>query len=122
MPAAKEIKSKEKRESGKKSRFSMVHRLIMGELVSYEFFFRYWVYVLVIVFIFIAYISSRYQVQSRMAEIIKLKTELANVRTEKVKASATYNSFIREPEMRQRLQKANINLQVPDQPPYVLKK
>lgn len=113
-------KTKDKKSAPKKknSVLSFFRRIWLGEIISYEFFFKYWKYVAIIVLVFIVYISSRYEVRNRMDRIIKLKTELANARTEKVKASATYNSLIREQEMRQRLRNANINLQIPDQPPY----
>ena len=111
-------KGKKSSPKKKNSILSFFRKIWLGEIISYEFFFKHWKYVAIIVFVFIAYISSRYEVRSRMDRIIKLKTELANARTEKVKASATYNSLIREQEMRQRLRNANINLQVPDQPPY----
>lgn len=116
----KEKKQKKSAPKKKNSVLSFFRRIWLGEIISYEFFLKYWKYVVIIVFVFIIYISSRYEVRTRMDHIIKLKTELANARTEKVKASATYNSLIREQEMRQRLRKANINLQVPDQPPYKL--
>lgn len=112
------VKNKKTSPKKKNSVISFFRRIWLGEIISYEFFFKYWKYVAIIVLVFIVYISSRYEVRSRMDRIIRLKTELANARTEKVKASATYNSLIREQEMRHRLRNANINLQIPDQPPY----
>ncbi|MCH5215374.1 MAG: hypothetical protein J1F10_00425 [Muribaculaceae bacterium] len=114
----KQNKKEKKVPAKKKKKLSFIRRIWLGEIISYQFFFKYWKYVAIIVLVFVVYTSSRYEVRDRMDRIIKLKNELANARTEKVKASANYNSLIREQEMRNRLKNADINLQVPDQPPY----
>ena len=93
-----------------------------GELISSSVYKRNWVLVVIFVFIMVIYISSRYRVQTQVATIIKLKKELANAETDKVRVSAFYNSNIREPMMRARADSAGLNLIMPDQPPYNLTK
>lgn len=97
-------------------------KVLQGEIVSYKFFVKNWVYCFIFMAIFIVYISSRYKVQTQLQTIESLKKDLANAVTDKVRVSAFYNSNIREPKMRERADSAKLNLIMPDQPPYNLKK
>lgn len=101
---------------------NIFQRILNGKLVSYRFFTRNWVYITIFVGIFIVYISSRYRVQTQLAEIMKLEMDLNNAETEKVKASAIYNSSIREPEMRRLIDSMKLELAMPERPPYDLRK
>lgn len=99
---------------------SWFRRAYMGEFINYTFFMRNKVNIFLLILLCCLYTASRYKVQSRLSQIITLKTELAKARTEKVKASAAYNSLIREPEMRERIKQAGLDLQMPDEPHYRL--
>jgi len=92
-----------------------------GRFFSLEFFKRYWVYVVFVVVMALAYIANKFVCQSSMQEVITLKTDLANAQTDLVNASAAYNSMIRESEMTKLMREKNLGLTAPKEPPYELK-
>ena len=107
----------------KKEGFSImgiINQILSGKVISYKFFKRNWGYIVILLTILIVYISSRYRVQTQLATIISLRDDLNNAKTEEVKASAEYNSNIREPQMRERIDAMNLGLTMPEKPPYVL--
>ncbi|MBR2083790.1 MAG: hypothetical protein IJ879_04075 [Muribaculaceae bacterium] len=95
--------------------------IIQGRLFSLEFFKRYWFYVVFVVAMALAYIANKFLFQSSMQEVMKLKVELDDSRTDLVKSSAAYNSMIRESEMTRLMQERHLGLSTPDEPPYELK-
>jgi len=107
--------------NNKNSRGNRVGKnIVQGRLFSLNFFKRYGVYVVGIILMFLAYISNKFEYQSRMQEVMNLKTELANAQTDCVNASANYNSMIRESQMKQLVRYHHIDLTAPEQPPYRL--
>lgn len=95
--------------------------IIQGRIFSLEFFKRNWVYVVFVMAMALAYIGNKFACQSSIQELIALKTDLANAQTDLVKASADYNSMIRESEMVKRMRSRNLGLTAPLDPPYELK-
>ena len=69
---------------------------------------------------FIIYISFKFDVQLKIAQIIHLSEELANAKTNMVNASSEYSSKIRESELTQKLDTLHLYLKVAEQPPYYL--
>ena len=92
----------------------IINQILSGKVISYKFFKRNWGYIVILLTILIVYISSRYRVQTQLATIISLRDDLNNAKTEKVKASAEYNSNIREPQMRERIDAMNLGLTMPE--------
>ena len=95
--------------------------ILQGHIFSLEFFKRNWVYVVFVVAMALAYIGNKFACQRSIQELLSLKTELANAQTDLVKASAEYNSMIRESEMVRRMKERNLGLSAPQDPPYELK-
>lgn len=95
--------------------------IIQGRFFSLDFFKRNAVYIIALVVMTLAYIANKFVCQSSMQEVMTLKTELANSQTDLVKASADYNSMIRESEMVKRMRSRNLGLTAPLDPPYELK-
>ncbi len=99
----------------------LLRDLLHGRLFfSYDFFSRYWFYVVLITVLIVAYISMKYDTQNKMNELQRLEVDLNNAKTDCVEASARYNSRIRESQMVDMVDTMHINLTAPDQPPYRL--
>jgi len=100
---------------------ALLRELMRGRLfLSFDFFRRYWFYVVMVTIMALAYISLKYDTQNKMSELRRLKVELNNAKTDCVDASARYNSKIRESQMTQMLDTMHIDLAAPEQPPYKL--
>jgi len=104
-----------------KSRKKAGKDFVQGRIFSLEFFKRYWFYVVFVVAMALAYIANKFLFQSSMQEVITLKAELDDSRTDLVKASADYNSLIRESEMTKLMHQHHLGLSAPLEPPYELK-
>ena len=94
--------------------------ILQGRIFSLEFFKRNWIYVVFVVAMALAYIGNKFACQSSIQELMSLKTDLANAQTDLVKASADYNSMIRESEMVKLMRNRNLGLTAPEDPPHVL--
>ena len=95
--------------------------ILQGRIFSLEFFKRNWVYVVFVVAMALAYIGNKFACQSSIQELLTLNTDLANAQTDLVKASADYNSMIRESEMVKLMNARHLGLSAPEDPPYELK-
>lgn len=118
-------KKKKKKTPGTAARkvtpLSLLSELMHGRLFfSYDFFSRYWFYVVLITVLIVAYISMKYDTQNKMNELQRLEVDLNNAKTDCVEASARYNSRIRESQMVDMVDTMHIDLSAPDQPPYRL--
>ena len=96
--------------SGKKKRSSKTSQTMNSIIVGRSFlsldFFR----------------RNKFECQSKMQEVMTLKTELDNAKTDCVNASAKYNSMIRESQMKAYVDTMHIDLSNPERPPYYLSK
>ncbi len=93
-----------------------------GRILSLELFRRNFLYIIVIVGMLLMYIGNKFECQSKMEQVMALKKELDNAKTDCVNASARYNSKIRESQMKALVDTMHIDLTAPDQPPYHLSK
>lgn len=93
-----------------------------GRILSLELFRRNFLFIIVAVGMMLMYIGNKFECQSKMLEVMKLKTELENAKTDCVNASARYNSMIRESQMKAYVDTMHIDLTNPQQPPYYLTK
>lgn len=94
---------------------------LQGRMLSLEFFKRNWVYAVFIVAMALAYIGNKFACQRSIQELLSLKTDLANAQSDLVKASADYNSMIRESKMVELMNEKHLGLTAPLDPPYQLK-
>ena len=98
----------------------MLKRIYRGQWLSVKDYKRNIIGVVVVVAMFIIYISFKFDVQLKIAQIIHLSEELANAKTNMVNASSEYSSKIRESELTQKLDTLHLYLKVAEQPPYYL--
>lgn len=97
-----------------------LRHFLFGDVVSSQFFLRNKITVVIIVFLFIMYITFKYECQTQMERIAKLQTELTIVKSESIRERSTYKSRTRESTMQQRVDSLHLNLKPQSQPPFVL--
>lgn len=85
-----------------------------------QWFGKHWVVTSLLLVISVIYISAKYSCQLMKADIIDLKSDLNNAKTDCVKFSAEYKSLIREARMKARIDSAHLDLEQSDQPPFKL--
>lgn len=90
---------------------SLLKRIYRGQWLSVKDYKRNIIGVVVVVAMFIIYISFKFDVQMKIAQIIHLSEVLANAKTNMVNASSEYSSKIRESEL---TQKARHSSHVPE--------
>ena len=109
--------SKKNGKTGKK----MVKQVVQGRsFLSFDFFKHNWIYIVAGTAMMLMYISNKYVCQNYMRDVMNLKVELENAKTDCVNASAKYNSMIRESQMTAFVDTMHIDLSAPEQPPYQL--
>lgn len=100
---------------------TIVQRTLQGRLfLTLDFFKRNWFYILAATLMMLMYISNKYECQSSLAEVGRLKVELNNAKTDCVDASSKYNSKILESNMQVLVDTMRLDITAPDQPPYQL--
>ena len=99
---------------------NLLWRIVHGQWLSVKNYKRNLTSVVIVVMLFLIYISFKFDVQMKIAEIIHLGDELANAKTNMVSASSDYSSRIRESELTQKLDTLHLYLKVAEQPPYHL--
>ena len=109
----------------RKRRNSKAQKAVKGVIqgrsfLSWDFFKRNAVYIIAATVMMLMYISNKFVCQNYMQQVINLKLELENAKTDCVNASANYNSQIRESRMITFVDTFNIHLTAPEQPPYHL--
>lgn len=114
--------------SGRSSRVDGEMRLgclglvLQGKWLSWETYKHNMAGIVIVVGLFVVYITFKFDVQMKITEIDRLNNDLANARTEMVTLSAKYRSQIRESEMIEQLDTLHLNLRTAEQPPYYLDK
>lgn len=99
---------------------SLWKRLRHGQWLSVGDYKRNITGVVIVVTLLLIFISFKFDIQMKIAEIIQLKDQLANAKTNMVSASAAYGSQIRESELTERLDTLHLYLRAAEQPPYYL--
>lgn len=97
-------------------------RLLQGKWLSWKAYKHNMAGIVIVVGLFVVYITFKYDVQLKISEIDRLSNDLLNARTEMVTLSAKYRSQIRESEMTQQLDTLHLDLKAAEQPPYYLDK
>ncbi|MBQ0114321.1 MAG: hypothetical protein KBT10_00360 [Bacteroidales bacterium] len=87
---------------------------------SLEFFKSYAIYIIIAIVMLLMNISNKYTYENYCHELMKLKIELGNAKTDLVNSSAKYNSMIRESHMKEYIDTMRIDLTNPEEPPYQL--
>lgn len=111
--------AKEKKNSGNNN--GLLKRWIQGRsFLTLDFFRRNIFYIFGFTAFVMMHISKKYEYQECLQEVINLQSELNDVKTDCVNASAQFNSKIRESEMKHLIDTCHIDLLTPDQPPFKL--
>ena len=99
----------------------IVRNVVQGRIfLTLNFFKKNWVYALAFIVLMLMYISNKYMCQNHLQQVMQLRLELDNARTDCVTARAKYNSMIRESQMKNLVDTMHLGLTSPDQPPYKL--
>ena len=110
----------QKKKRGNKASETMGGLLLGRSFLSLDFFRRNVLFIVFITGLMLMYIGNKFECQSKMQEVLSLKTELDNAKTDCVNASAKYNSMIRESQMKSFVDTMHIDLTNPERPPYYL--
>ena len=121
MADEQKVATDKKRKRRNRKAQKAVRGVVQGRsFLSWDFFKRNAVYIVAGTVMMLMYISNKYVCQNYMSEVMNLKVELENAKTDCVNASAKYNSMIRESQMKSYVDTMRIDLSAPEQPPYHL--
>ncbi len=94
----------------------------MGEFLSSDVFKRNIWYIVMLIAMTIVYISNRYEVQREIVEIDQLKRERLDARYEALTVSSELTVRTRQSKIENYISDKENALQVPENPPYIIKK
>jgi cell division protein FtsL len=101
-------------------RKSFVH-VFGGSVLTEGVFVRNLRFIITLLFIMFIFISYRYSVLRKMAEVESLERQLKDAKYEALSISAELTKASRQSEIEQRIAKEGLDLKVSDQPFYVIK-
>lgn len=101
-------------------RKSFVH-VFGGSVLTEGVFVRNLRFIITLLFIMFIFISYRYSVLRKMAEVESLERQLKDAKYEALSISAELTKASRQSEIEQRIDKEGLDLKVSDQPFYVIK-
>lgn len=107
-----------KTEPARRPTLGFIGRLLRGQVITSDFFVNNAVALGFSVLVLLGYISSKYEMQTRMETLRKYTNELETVKAERVRARSLYMGRIRESAMQQLVDSLNLGLHVQDRPPY----
>lgn len=107
-----------KTETSHRPTLGFIGRLLRGQVISGDFFVNNAVALGFCVLVLLGYISSKYEMQTRMEALRKYTNELETVKAERVRARSLYMGRIRESSMQQLVDSLHLGLHVKDRPPY----
>lgn len=102
-------------------RKSFVH-VFGGNVLTENFFAKNIVFILVLVVVMILFISHRYTVLQRIAEMERLKVELKDAKYESLDISAALTEAGRQAQIEKRIEELGLDLKVTGQPVYRIEK
>ncbi|WP_298649803.1 FtsL-like putative cell division protein [uncultured Proteiniphilum sp.] len=97
-------------------------RVFGGSVLTEGFFLKNMRFVIVIVMVMFLFISHRYKVLQRMAEIEKLQQELRDAKYESLTISSRLTEASRQGEIERRIEEAGLELKVTNEPVYYIDK
>lgn len=125
----RETKKKGKQEENKKEKkqnilikfWNVVKTIFRGRILSIDFIIRYWKTILTLLFVAIFYISNRYTCQQTAAHIKKVEREIHEIRYKSLDMFTRLKTIQSEDSIIKYIDKFELNLQAPEQPPYRIK-
>lgn len=101
---------------------SFIRYLIIGEFLKEEFVVKQSRLIILIVILFIIFISNGYSCQKKLTQIEDLKMELHDIKYQNLNISTQLTSGSRQSQVEELLAKKGINLAGPRSPAYEIKK
>ncbi len=102
-------------------RKSFVH-VFGGNVLTENFFVRNLTFIVVLVVIMILFISHRYTVLQRIAEMERLKVELKDAKYESLDISSDLTEASRQGQIEKRVEESGLELKINNQPVYRIQK
>ena len=96
--------------------FGWLWNILGGKIITVNFLRRHFAKIAVVLFVVFGFIANRF---SGMLEMRRI--DLKSMQSEYILSSADYFSKIRERTMKQLVDTLQLDLDVPQQPPYILK-
>lgn len=108
------------KKAGRRGRGGFARLILRGQLMDSEFFKKNWMVFAIVVVISLAYITNKYNHQTKMEEERMLTEELEVVKAERIRMRSLYMGRIRESSMQRLVDSLHLGLSVQDQPPVKL--
>lgn len=109
-----------RRQETRGRRTGIVAGMLFGEYLSIDAIRRYAIILVTLVVCIIVYVAQKYDTQTKMETIQKLRVTLAETRSVAVEQRSLYMSQIRESSITARADSMHLGLVLQDRPPYVL--
>lgn len=106
-----------KQQKGKR-RDNIFSKVVQGRWISTNFFARNAITLIAALFFILVYISNRYECQTKMETILRLRQQLEIVKTESVRERSQYMSRTRESAMTEMIDTLHLGLEVQERPPF----
>lgn len=111
----------EKKQNIIRSFWNVIKTIIRGRILSIDFIIRYWKTILTLLFVILFYISNRYICQQSAAHIKKVEREIHEIRYKSLDMFSRLKNVQSEDSIIKSIERFNLNLQSPEQPPYRIK-
>lgn len=105
-----------------KKKASIGRKFAFGQILSSDFFARYWLPVTVFIIVMMVYITTKFTYRANIEKIDALEKKLEIVENEKDRERSAFMSRIRETSMQHMVDSLNLGLEVQPQPPFKIKK
>lgn len=99
---------------------SRLKSFIQGEWFPVDAYKKYLVETVLVMALFAIFITFKFSVQVKLNEIISLRKELTDMRTNMIKVTSKYSSTTRESELTELVDTLKLGLKAPEQPAYNL--
>ena len=104
-----------------KAVFGALWNVISGKIITVGFLRKHLEKIAIVLFVIFGFIANRFSGMLEMRRIGNLEDDLKSMQSEYILSSADYFSKIREKTMKELVDTMKLDLDAPQQPPYILK-
>lgn len=104
-----------------KAVFGALWNVISGKIITVGFLRKHFAKIAIVLFVIFGFIANRFSGMLEMRRIDNLEDDLKSMQSEYILSSADYFSKIREKTMKELVDTMKLDLDTPQQPPYILK-
>lgn len=104
-----------------KAVFGALWNVISGKIITVGFLRKHFAKIAIVLFVIFGFIANRFSGMLEMRRIDNLEDDLKSMQSEYILSSADYFSKIREKTMKELVDTMKLDLEAPQQPPYILK-